>query len=79
MRCPRCGAPLSSDGIRLELYQCDQCGEVEFDEEGAYVNGAFVAVDGESGLEDEEGEGGFALAWEERDEEREDDLLGRFL
>jgi len=57
MRCPRCGAPLTPDGVRLDLYQCDQCGEVEIDEEGAYINGLFFERGGDEGagdLEDED-------------------------
>ncbi len=54
MRCPRCGAPLTRDGIRVDLYHCDQCGEVEVDEEGAYVNGFFYEA---GNGEDDEGFG----------------------
>lgn len=66
MRCPRCGAPLTPDGIRVDLHHCDQCGEVEVDEEGAYVNGFFY----ERGT-DKDGEG-FGDAEDEDDGEEAD-------
>jgi len=72
MRCPGCGGPLAPDELRLGVYQCAQCGEVEVDGEGAYVRGRFYETggDGDDGGPDsmEEWPGlreGYVPTWED--------------
>jgi len=44
---------LAPDELRLGVYQCAQCGEVEVDGEGAYVRGRFYELgEGDDGGSD---------------------------
>ena len=62
---------MAPDELRLGVYQCAQCGEVEVDGEGAYVRGRFYEVGaGDDGGSDslEEGPGlreGYGPTWED--------------